>query len=95
MPGCVWKAIITAARKHQEEIKTMPMTAAQAFEEQGRIEERETIILRQLQKRFGTVPATLRDRIHRLAPVQLSDLVIEMVDFNDLEEARKWVLAHS
>jgi len=87
--------IASAARQHQEEVRTMAMTAAQAFEEKGRIEERESIVLRQLQRRFGTVPAALQDRIHRLAPSRLEDMVIEMVDFADLSETQQWVIAHS
>ncbi len=73
----------------------MAMTAAQAFEEKGRIEEREAIALGLLQKRFGAVPATLQDRIHRLSPAQLTELAMAVIDFGDLAEAQNWVNAHS
>jgi hypothetical protein len=87
--------IASAARKHQEEVKTMAMSAAQAFEEKGRIEERETIALRLLQQRFGAEPATLQDRIHRLSPSQLAELIMAVINFTDLAEAQTWVTVHA
>lgn len=87
--------IASATRKHQEEVKSMAMTAAQAFEEKGRIEERESIVLRLLQKRFGATPAALQDRIHRLSPSLLAELALAVIDFTDLAEAQDWVITRS
>jgi hypothetical protein len=73
----------------------MAMTAAQAFEEKGRIEERESIIWRLLQQRFGAMPATLQDRIHRLTPSQMDELIMAIITFTNIAEAKDWIMTRS
>jgi hypothetical protein len=87
--------IASATRKHQEEVRTMAMTAAQAFEEKGRIEQAQEIVLRLLQKKFDVVPVRLQDRVLRLPPSQLTELAVAVNDFGDLAEAQDWIIAHS
>jgi hypothetical protein len=87
--------IASATRKHQEEVKTMAITAAQAFEEKGRIDGQINIVMRLLQKKFGATAAALQDRIHRLPSSQLEELAVAVVDFGDLAEAQNWMIAHS
>jgi hypothetical protein len=87
--------IASATKKHQEEVKTMAITAEQAFEEKGRIDKVQEIVLRQLAKRFGEVPPALQDRIRRLPEQPLSDLAIDVMDFASIADAERWIGARS
>lgn len=87
--------IASATRKHQEEVREMAMTAAQALLEQGWQEGQEAIVLRQLRRRCGDLPAALQERVHRLSTSQLEELADALLDFTSIADAESWIDAHS
>lgn len=52
------------------------------------------IILRLLRRRFGEVPAELRQRIEGLHTAQLESLAEALLDFSILADAEAWVAAN-
>ncbi|MFN4280846.1 DUF4351 domain-containing protein, partial [Thermosynechococcus sp.] len=49
------------------------------------------VVLRQLRRRFGSVPNDLEERIRRLSPEQIEALAEALLDFTDLEEVSDWL----
>lgn len=86
--------IASATREHQEEVREMAMTAAQALLEQGRQEGQEATVLHQLRRRCGDLPAALQERVHRLSASQLMELADALLDFTNVADAEGWLIAH-
>ena len=53
------------------------------------------LILRQLRRRFGEVPETLRDRVGGLPVASLEALAEALFDFTSMVDAENWVTAHA
>jgi hypothetical protein len=53
---------------------------------QGRLEGERAFFLRQIAKRFGTVPDWVNDRISALGVSELEDLGVRFLDVSSLEE---------
>ncbi|AHB87642.1 protein of unknown function DUF2887 [Thermosynechococcus sp. NK55a] len=62
--------------------------------QQGLQEGEVLVILRQLRRRFGSVPRDLEERIRQLSISQIEALAEALLDFRELEEVAAW-LAHS
>jgi predicted transposase YdaD len=59
--------------------------------EEGRIEGRVALVLRQLRRRFGELPSELPDQIGHLSDTRLDDLAEALLDFQTLADARAWL----
>jgi len=62
--------------------------------DQGRAEGRRELVLRQLRRRFGVIPAELTQRIEELALFQIDELGEALLDFPGLEETQRWLDSH-
>ncbi len=63
--------------------------------EQGREEGQETLILRQLSRRFGTLPDAIVAHIQRLDSPRLLDLADALLDFSQYSDLTDWLAQHS
>ena len=61
---------------------------------QGISRGKETLVLRQLRRRFGTVPADLTARLDTLSPDQLDDLGEALLDFGTVADLEQWLAQH-
>jgi predicted transposase YdaD len=59
--------------------------------EQGRQQGEVALILRQLKRRLGEVPAELEERIRSLSIAQLEDLGEALLDFSDTSDLVAWL----
>jgi hypothetical protein len=58
---------------------------------EGRVEERRSLVLRQLDQKIGQIADPLRDRITTLSPNQLEALAIALLNFNASEDLSTWL----
>ncbi len=49
------------------------------------------VVLRQLKRRFGRVPAVLERQMNRLSERELGELAEALLDFGSIADAREWV----
>ena len=49
----------------------------------GRQEGMESVVIRQLERRFGQLPPATKERLDNLSEQQLSDLAVALLDFAD------------
>jgi flagellar biosynthesis/type III secretory pathway protein FliH len=61
-------------------------------EQSGAINEARSLILRQLARRVGTLPATVEAQVQALALPQLEALGEALLDFAALDDLTKWLL---
>ncbi|MEQ8260997.1 MAG: DUF4351 domain-containing protein [Alcanivorax sp.] len=54
--------------------------------EQGRLDGERALVLRQVQHRFGDVPAALRLRLQRASQAELEDLADRVLDASSLDD---------
>ena len=66
----------------------------QAGWQKGRQEEGVTLILRQLQRRCGELPLTVREQIPRLSVPQLEALGEALLEFCGLTDLEQWLATH-
>jgi predicted transposase/invertase (TIGR01784 family) len=66
----------------------------QEGEQEGRQKEGVSLILRQLQRRCGEVPLTMRDRVARLSVPQLEALGEALLEFHGMSDLEQWLAAH-
>ncbi|BCX13200.1 MAG: hypothetical protein KatS3mg067_2138 [Thermosynechococcus sp.] len=66
---------------------TTRITRMQQGQQQGEV----LVVLRQLRRRFGSVPSELEERIRHLSPNQLEALAEALLDFTDLEAVFAWL----
>ncbi|BAC08227.1 Rpn family recombination-promoting nuclease/putative transposase [Thermosynechococcus vestitus] len=59
--------------------------------EQGLQQGEALVILRQLRRRFGSVPSELEEQIWRLSVSQIEALAEALLDFRELEEVAAWL----
>ncbi|BAY94135.1 MULTISPECIES: DUF4351 domain-containing protein [unclassified Tolypothrix] len=59
--------------------------------EEGKQEGEQILVLRQLQKRFGNLPESLRLRIQTLSLNQLEELGEALLDFTAIEDLFNWL----
>jgi hypothetical protein len=72
-----------------------PNEPEHALLEQGRHETGESIVLHQLRRRCGNLPAVLQERVHRLSAAQLVELADALLGFTSIADAEAWITAHS
>ncbi|MEQ9553236.1 MAG: DUF4351 domain-containing protein [Coleofasciculus sp. G3-WIS-01] len=60
-------------------------------EKKGRLTEALALIMRQLKKRFGDIPATLSRKIEDLSVEDLESLGEDFLDFNSLADLSSWL----
>jgi hypothetical protein len=81
----------------EEEKKTMPITedimdhdilgpAIRQGLEQGRVEGEQTVVMRQIEKRFGPVPAWVRQRIEAMPAPKVEETALRLLDARSLED---------
>lgn len=68
------------------EVREMTMTLAEMLKEQGRMEEKRRMLLRQLQKRFGELPPSIAQRIADAKIEELDAWAMSILDVRSLEE---------
>ena len=54
--------------------------------EQGRIEGEQTVVTRQIEKRFGTVPAWVRQRLEAMSAPEVEETALRLLDARSLED---------
>ncbi|WJI23153.1 Rpn family recombination-promoting nuclease/putative transposase [Thermosynechococcus sp. B0] len=59
--------------------------------QQGLQQGEAAVVLRQLRRRFGSVPNDLEERIRQLSPDQIEALAEALLDFTDLEAVFAWL----
>ena len=59
--------------------------------QQGEQKGEATLVLRQLSRRFGTLPSDLTEQIRQLGTIQLESLGEELLDFKQLSEVENWL----
>jgi Domain of unknown function (DUF4351) len=60
----------------------------------GKLEGEQLLILRQLQRRVGTLPEEVKERIYTLSVTQLEALGEALLDFTAIEELLNWLEAN-
>jgi predicted transposase YdaD len=81
----------------QEERKTMPILedimdhdifgpVLRQGLEQGRVEGEQAVVMRLIEKRFGTVPAWVRQRLEAMSTLEVEDTAIRLLDARSLED---------
>ncbi len=58
---------------------------------EGIMQGKETLVARQLQRRFGTVSADITERLDHLSPEQLDDLGEALLDFGTAADLERWL----
>jgi predicted transposase YdaD len=64
-------------------------------EQKGRIKEAIALIMRQLKKRFGDIPATISSQVEDLSIEELERLGEDIFDFNSWEDLSSWLEVRS
>ncbi|MFM6139545.1 MAG: DUF4351 domain-containing protein, partial [Sphaerospermopsis kisseleviana] len=59
--------------------------------QEGRQEGETQLVLRQLQRRLGTLDDTLKQQIQMLPVEQLESLAEELLDFRDIQQLQSWL----
>lgn len=59
--------------------------------QQGRLEGETQLVIRQLQRRLGTLDDTLKQQIQMLPVEQLESLAEELLDFRDIQQLQSWL----
>jgi hypothetical protein len=72
-----------------EQEKVMKYTSE--WEDRGRVEASVSLVIRQLHRKFGSVPPDLSEQISSLSEDHLSNLAEALLDFNTLADAHVWV----
>ena len=67
------------------------MQISTSWERKGRIEERISIVLRQLNRKIGQLPEELVTQIKSLESSQLETLTEDLLDFNTLDDLIQWL----
>ncbi|BAY96589.1 hypothetical protein NIES37_05230 [Tolypothrix tenuis PCC 7101] len=75
----------------QERTMSYITTGERIGYERGREEGEQTLVVRQLQKRFGNLPESLRLRIQTLSLNQLEELGEALLDFTAIEDLLRWL----
>lgn len=84
----IFKTEIAKFEPVQQEVVMEIVTSWQL---QGRLEGELAVIMRQLNRRIGTVEAELQERIHQLSLAQLKDLAEALLDFSNVEDLIAWL----
>lgn len=71
--------------------KEQIMQITTSWERKGRLEERISIVLRQLNRKIGALPESITARIQSLESNQLEALTEELLDFNTLDDLTQWL----
>ncbi len=58
---------------------------------EGMVEERRTLVLRQVEKRFGPLDETTRTRIAQADGAVLADLALALFDLTSLHDLQQWL----
>jgi hypothetical protein len=53
------------------------------------------MLLRQLRRRFGSVPAEIAERVGRLSDAEIGELGDALLDFRQLSDAERWFSEHA
>jgi predicted transposase YdaD len=63
----------------------------QEGEQSGAVKEAQSLILRQLGRRVGTIPATLKTQVQALGLPRLEALGEALLDFSEVENLTEWL----
>jgi predicted transposase YdaD len=77
----------------QEQEKIMQITTSweQKGRQEGRIEEKLSITLRQLKRKLGNLPDNIATRIKSLESSKLDVLTEDLLDFKTLDDLNQWL----
>ena len=78
--------IRSAKRKHRAEVRDMAMTGAQALEEKGRREGQQLLLLAQLEQKFGSLPASIINKVQAMTEPQLREIGLQILTVQSLKE---------
>jgi predicted transposase YdaD len=67
----------------------------QRGEQSGAVKEARSLILRQLARRVGTIPATLETQVQALDLPRLETLSEALLDFSEVEDLTQWLQGNS
>lgn len=76
----------------QEQEQIMQLTTS--WEQKGIVKGQSNTILRQLNRKLGSLPDAIATQIKSLEPTQLDALTEDLLDFNSLDDLQTW-LSHS
>ena len=94
----VWKIIVEANPELPEgEEVTMPLPQAfleweQQVEQRGKKEEAQSLVWRQLSRRFGDIPSPIQTQIENLEIEQTEALAEALLDFASIADLQRWLL---
>ena len=74
----------------QEQEQIMEITTS--WQRKGRIEEKLSITLRQLNRKLGTLDDAISEQIKSLEPSQLDSLTEDLLDFQSLDDLKRWLV---
>lgn len=77
--------------QQQEQIMQITTSWEQKGISKGRLEEKLSITLRQLNRKFGTLDDTIAEQIKSLEPSQLDSLTEDLLDFQSLDDLQTWL----
>lgn len=72
---------------------TLKETRYREIKEEGRVEKERSLILRQLQRRFGELPQQVRESVQTLCLEQLENLGEALLDFTSVADLQAWLEA--
>lgn len=81
----------TELSKMKIEEKEQIMQITTSWKEEGKLEEKLNITLRQLKRKFGTLDSDVTERIESLEPSQLDSLTEDLLDFQSLNDLLNWL----
>ena len=61
---------------------------------QGIAQSKETLVVRQLRRRLGTVPADISAKLDIFTPEQIDDLGEALLDFHTVADLQQWLDQH-
>lgn len=74
---------------HKEQEQIMEITTS--WQLRGRVEGQCNTILRQLNRKLGTLPESITEQIKSLEPNQLDSLTEDLLDFQTLDDLQAWL----
>jgi hypothetical protein len=76
-----------------EKGKVMELTTS--WKEEGRLEESQQLVLRQLRRRWGQLPPAMVAQLQTLAVEEMENLAEALLDFTSLADLENWLASRS
>jgi Domain of unknown function (DUF4351) len=90
----------TELKAYEEERKMPYITSVERIgyergRKEGRGEERRSVVARLLEQKIGQVPTVLSDRVSNLSLDQLDVLMLDLLNFNSIDDLSHWLEANT